>query len=263
VRSVEIDAPWASMVHDFVVTRRHVIFPVFPAVIDLENAARAGSPIGWRPELGARIGVMPRDGASGDVVWFEVDPCYVFHPMNAWDDGERVVTEVCRYARLPLFEGDDTQGLEDLSAKLTRWTLDLAGGSAKEEQLDDVPVEFPRLDERYAGLAYRHGWAGGILPTDETPRSFNAVFHWDLASGKRREFVVPQADVVGEPIFVPRAEGAPEGDGHLLVVVFRGEERRSDLVVLDAQNVERGPLATVKLSHRIPFGFHGNWAPGV
>jgi carotenoid cleavage dioxygenase-like enzyme len=74
--------------------------------------------------------------------------------------------------------------------------------------------------------------------------------------------VAPQ-DAVGEPIFVPRSAGAEEGDGWLLVVVHRGEEKRSDLLVLDAREIDRAPVATVKLSHRVPFGFHGNWAPGV
>jgi carotenoid cleavage dioxygenase len=260
LRSVAIDAPWASMVHDFVVTQQHVIFPIFPATIRMENVERTGSPIGWEPELGARIGVMPRDGDGSNVKWFEVDPCYVFHPMNARDDGDRVVLEVCRYARLPLFEGADTQGLEDLSAKLTRWTLDLAGGGAKEERLDEVACEFPRFDERRAGLSYRHGYAAGIRSGGAR---VDTIFHWDLATGKRRDHVVPEHDVVGEPIFVPRRAGAAEGDGFLLVVVYRGEQMRSDLLVLDAQNVDRPPLATVMLSHRVPFGFHGNWAAGV
>ena len=69
--------------------------------------------------------------------------------------------------------------------------------------------------------------------------------------------------MVGEPIFVPRHAGAEEGDGWLLVVVYRGEQKRSDLLVLDARDVDRPPIATVQLSHRVPFGFHGNWAPGV
>jgi carotenoid cleavage dioxygenase len=260
LRSVAIDAPWASMVHDFVVTQHHVIFPIFPATIRMENVERTGSPIGWEPELGARIGVMPRDGDGSNVRWFEIDPCYVFHPMNARDDGDRVVLEVCRYARLPLFEGAETQGLEDLSAKLTRWTLDLAGGGAKEERLDEVTCEFPRFDERRAGLSYRHGYAAGIRDGGER---VDTIFHWDLATGKRRDHVVPEPDVVGEPIFVPRGEGSAEGDGFLLVVVYRGEEKRSDLLVLDAQSVDRPALATVMLSHRVPFGFHGNWAAGV
>jgi carotenoid cleavage dioxygenase len=260
LRSVPIDAPWASMVHDFVVTPRHVIFPIFPATIRMEHVERTGSPIGWEPELGARIGVMSRDGDGSDLKWFEIDPCYVFHPMNARDDGDRVVLEVCRYARLPLFEGADTQGLEDLSAKLTRWTLDLAGGGVKEERLDDVVCEFPRFDERRAGLSYRHGYAAGIRPGGER---VDTIFHWDLASGKRRDHVAPEGDVVGEPIFVARRAEAEEGDGFLLVVVYRGEQKRSDLLVLDARNVAQPPLATVMLSHRVPFGFHGNWAAGI
>jgi carotenoid cleavage dioxygenase len=263
VRSLAIDAPWASMVHDFVVTKRHVIFPIFPATIRMENVERTGSPVGWQPDLGARIGVMPRDGTGADVVWFEIDACYVFHPMNARDDGDRIVLEVCRYPRLPLFEGADTQGLEDLSAKLTRWTLDLSGGGAKEERLDDVAFEFPRFDERRAGLSYRHGFGAGVRPGGEGRHGVDTIFHWDLATGKRKDHSVPAHDVVGEPIFVPRSPGAEEGDGFLLVVVYRGEEKRSDLVVLDAQNVERAPLATVKLTHRVPFGFHGNWAAGI
>jgi len=263
VRSIEIDVPWASMMHDFVITQRYVVFLVFPATLRLEHIERTGSPVGWEPELGARIGVMPRGGVSADVRWFEIEPCYAFHPMNAWDDGERVVTEVCRYPRLPLFDGAGTQGLEDLDAKLTRWTLDLAGGVAKEELVDDVAVEFPRLDERRAGLRYRHGYAAGIQPTDGGARLVNAIFHFDLAAGTRRQHVLPPHDVAGEPIFVPRHAGAEEGDGWLLSVVYRGEERRSDLLVLDANDVARAPLATVRLSHRVPFGFHGNWAPGV
>jgi carotenoid cleavage dioxygenase len=183
--------------------------------------------------------------------------------MNARDDGDRIVMEVCRYERLPLFEGAETKGLQDLSAKLTRWTLDLAGGGVKQERLDDVAVEFPRFDERRAGLAYRHGYGAGIAPGAEPARGFNAVFHWDLASGSRRDYRVPASDVVGEPIFVPRSASSVEGEGFLLVVVYRGEEKRSDLVVLDAAAVDAPPLATVKLTHRVPFGFHGNWAPAV
>ena len=122
----------ASMMHDFVVTRDHVIFLVFPAMFRLENVEKGLSPLGWEPELGTRIGVMPRAGGSRDVVWFEIDPCYVFHPMNAWSDGERVVADVCRYARVPLFDdGKREEGMQDLSAKLTRWTLDLASGDGQ------------------------------------------------------------------------------------------------------------------------------------
>jgi carotenoid cleavage dioxygenase len=264
-RSVEIDVHVPTMMHDFIATRNHVIFMVLPAVFQLDKVAEGGSPLAWRPEVGARIGVMPRNGGNADVRWFDVEPCYVFHPMNAYEDGERIVADVCRYERLPLFEsGEAVDGMQDLSAKLTRWTMDLAGGALKEERLDDSPSEFPRLDERFAGLQYRHGYAAGIVKRgDEKLAGMNAIMHYDLRTGRRAQHLLPASDAAGEPIFVPRKADSPEGEGFLLSVVYRGEEKRSDVVVLDAQNVSGAPLAIAKLPHRVPFGFHGNWGPDV
>jgi len=267
VRSEEIEVPAPTMMHDFIVTKEHVIFLVCPATIRLENIEKTGSPLAWEPELGTRIGVMPRNGGNADVVWFEAAPCYVFHPLNAYTDGGRIVADVCRYPRLPLFDaGDPADGMEDLTAKLTRWTLDLAGGTVKEEALDDVSTEFPRLDERHAGLRHRHGYAGALVrqkAQEEDASGFNAIVHYDLETGRRHDHIVPSTDAVSEPVFVPRSDASAEGDGFLLATVYRGEEKRSDLVILDAQNVERAPIATVKLPHRIPFGFHGNWGQGL
>jgi len=260
LRSEPIDVPFASMMHDFIVTASHVVFPVFPAVFDLSLIEQTGSPLAWRPERGTHIGVMPRDGGNADVVWFESDPCYVFHPMNAYSDGERVVAEVARYPRLPFFGVDGA-----VPATLHRWTLDLASGTVKEEPLDDCPCEFPRFDERFAGKAYRHGYSGGganpIAASgrfNESP-AFDSVLHYDLRTATKRVHTLPPGDSLGEPIFVPRSAAAEEGDGFLLVLVHRGAESRSDLLVLDATQVDAAPLATVKLPHRVPYGFHGNW----
>jgi carotenoid cleavage dioxygenase len=205
---------------------------------------------------------MPRDGGSEDLVWLQTDPCYVFHQMNARTEGSRIIAEVERYPVVPLF-GVDGEGL----AVLTRWAMDLESGTVKEEPLDGDPSEFPRIDERYAGRAYRHGYCVGATGGGEASESQDAegftgaVFHYDLEKGVRREHRLGSADSSGEPIFVPRCPDAPEGDGFVLVIVSRGEKRRSDLLVLDAQNIDAPPLATVRLPHRIPAGFHGCWRP--
>jgi carotenoid cleavage dioxygenase len=153
--------------------------------------------------------------------------------------------------------------MQQLHARLTRWTLDLASGTVKEEALDDAASEFPRLDERRAGLRYRHGYAAGASGPEGERAGFDAIVHWDLERGTRKAHVVPAEDAVGEPLFVPRSPDAEEGDGWLLALVYRGAERRSDLLILDARDVAGAPVATVRLPHRVPFGFHGNWAPGV
>jgi carotenoid cleavage dioxygenase len=263
VRSEEIDVPVPTMMHDFITTREHVIFMVCPATFRPENLT-TNLPIRWEPDLGTKIGVMPRNGGNAEVVWFETDPCYVFHPMNAYSEQGRVIADVCRFDRLPLFDGADTaEFAKALTARLTRWTLDLTGGTVKEERLDESPAEFPRLDERYAGLRYRHGYASGRAGSPVGADFFNAIYHYDHQVGGRRMHDLGSTSFTSEPVFVPRSPRAREGEGFLLAVVYRQEENRSDLLILDAENVESAPLATVQLPHRVPYGFHGNWGQGL
>ncbi len=262
-RSEEIEVPVPTMMHDFITTRDHVIFMVFPATFRLENFA-SGSPIRWEPELGTKVGVIPRNGTSADVRWFETDPCYVFHPMNAYSENGRVIADVCRFDRLPLFDGAEANDLTNGgSAKLTRWTLDLRSGTMKEQQLDDSPAEFPRLDERYAGLSYRYGYTGGRCGNPSDAGFFNALFRYDHKTGGKQVCDFGPTGFPLEPIFVARSAQSAEGEGFLLTVVYRQDENRSDLLILDAENIAHTPLATVKLPHRIPFGFHGNWGQGL
>jgi carotenoid cleavage dioxygenase len=107
-------------------------------------------------------------------------------------------------------------------------------------------------------LPYRHGYyaANGSI---DGGGGFNALVHLDLATGRRTGYTAPVGDIVSEPVFVPRGADAPEGDGWLLATVYRGAEKRSDLAIFDAASLEAGPIAVAELSHRIPFGFHGNW----
>jgi carotenoid cleavage dioxygenase len=208
---------------------------------------------------------MPRNGGSADVVWFETDPCYVFHPMNAYTDGRRVIADVCRYPRVPLFDGEESvEGLEKASrATLTRWTLDLDLRTVKSERIDDLPTEFPRLDERRAGLPYRHGYAAGRVGSTTGGGPFDTIVHYDFRTEGRKSHDFGDDGFPSEPIFVPCSPDAKEGEGFLLTVVYRQSENRSDLVILDAENIEKAPLAVAKLPHRVPYGFHGNWASGL
>lgn len=257
-RSVDIEAPYPSMMHDFVTTRERVVFPVFPAAFRIENMAEGRNFLSWEPDLGSHLGVMPRAGGSDDVVWLPMDPCYVFHFLNAHDEGERVVVEASRYPVVPIpAEGQPV--FFDVVPTLVRWTLDLASREVKQEPLDDLPVEFPRIDERRSGLPYRYGYAACARPGAEDVGGFGAVVRYDLETGARSVHDFGEDAVVSEPVFVERAPDAPEGDGWLLVVVYRASERRSDLVILDAGQVEGRPAAVVHLPHRVPTGFHGNW----
>ena len=231
IRSEAIDVPIPTMMHDFIATREHIIFMVFPATLRPENLT-SGSPIRWEPELGTRIGVMPRDGGSDDVVWFETDPCFVFHPMNAYTENDRVIADVCQFRYLPLFniEGEDP---ETNRPTLHRWTLDLQTQSMIIEKRDEQPSEFPRLDERYTGLPYRMGYTAGqagAAPLSDGP--FNTIVRYDHQYGRSDIHEFGPTSYSSEPIFVPRSTQSGEGEGFLLVGVYRQEENRSDVAIL-------------------------------
>ena len=256
------EAPFSSMAHDFLVTRRHALFPVLPLTGDLWRAMRGGPPFAWEPEKGAHVGVMRRDAGVESMRWFTTEACYVFHPMNAWEEGETIVADVMEYPVAPLFPNADGSTPEHTPARLVRWTFDLAANSdtIRREPLDDLAGEFPRFDERRAGLSYRHGWFAGRsgVRLDE---GFDCIAHVDVRTGRRRIWRFADGDAPGEPVFVPRSAGAPEGDGWVLALVWRGAEDRSDLVVFDAGAIESGPVAVARAPRRVPFGFHGNWRP--
>ena len=260
VRRDDFEAPYASMVHDFMVTQSHVLFPVLPLTGSLERAMNGLPPFAWEPEKGSFVGVMRRDGEVSSIRWFNTGPCYVFHPMNAWEDGDRLYADVMRYDQAPLFPNADGSPGKKAAARLVRWTFDLSAASdaIREEPLDDLDGEFPRVDPRRETLANRHGWFAADPGGSRTVRQ-SAIAHIDHATGRRQVFDLGR-DQTSEPVFVPRSPGAAEGDGWLTAVVWRADEDRSDLLVFEALDLAKGPVATAKVPRRVPFGFHGNWA---
>jgi len=143
-----------------------------------------------------------------------------------------------------------------------RWTLNLKDGSMRQRQVDDVPAEFPRFDERIAGRKHRYGYfAGGDPISPEHETSFKALLKRDYQTDKLEAHELGKGFAPGEPVFVPRTEKSSEDDGWVLSVWYDEERNRSELVVLDADNFTGAPIARIKLQHRVPWGFHGNWVP--
>ncbi|HEX7761053.1 MAG TPA: carotenoid oxygenase family protein [Caulobacteraceae bacterium] len=260
VRRDNFEAPYSSMVHDFLVTRNYALFPILPLTGDLQRVMSGGPAYAWEPRKGAFVGVMKRDASVDTVRWFQVEPKYVFHPMNAWEEGELIHADVMEYDQAPLFPNADGSRGQNAAATLVRWTFDLAGDSdvVKRTPLDDLAGEFPRFDERHAGLAYRHGWFAANSRKPGEVR-FNAIAHIDQRTGRRVTYDLPAADSAGEPVFVPRTANADEGDGWVIATIYRGAEDRTDFAVFDALDLPAGPIALASLPRRVPFGFHGNW----
>ena len=292
-REVDITVGGSPMMHSFSLTASSVVIYDLPVVFDPRQAAAltvarplrplarlalgaiagrvqlphatgrripanpAGRlPYRWDPGYRARVGVMPREGRDEDVRWIDVDPCYVYHSLNAYDDDGDVVVDLVVHQRT--FDRDLT-GPTEGHPRLERWRLDPAAGTCSRTPLDDTEVEFPRGDERFTGRAHSTGWMvatgdGGAsrLFSDRLIR----VGH-DGSAATVRAF--GESSSVGEFFFVPRSPDASEGDGFVMGLVSDLAEDTTRLVVLDAQTLE--DVAAVALPQRVPPGFHGNWLP--
>ncbi len=195
--------------------------------------------------------------------WFTTDPCYVFHPMNAWEEGETIFADVMEYPVAPLFPNADGSMPARASARLVRWTFDLVAPSntIRREPLDDLAGRISALRRAARGLALPPRL---VRRTIRRPAARSIRLHRPCRPRDRKahDVAVRRGRRSGRACFCAalRAD-APEGDGWILTLVYRGAEDRSDLVVFDAGAIETGPIGVARLPRRVPFGFHGNWRP--
>ena len=261
VRSEVIELPRCVMMHDFAVTGSSIVIFDLPAVFDLDRMLAGGTSITWEPQHGARIGVLPRDGGNDDVTWIEVDPFYVFHFLNAYDDADgTIVVDGCRSPRLPTAFGDEVLD-EPVQPTLHRWRIDPVAGTVATSQLDDRPGDFPRINDEVATRANRFGYMGDATAWEGDLVQFTGVVKYDLEAGTSEVHHYGDDCEAGEPVFAPDPDGTAEDDGWLLDYVFDRTTASTELRIVDARAMGSEPVARIRLPRRVPFGFHGNWMP--
>ncbi|MEE6140569.1 carotenoid oxygenase family protein [Mycobacterium sp. 050128] len=255
--SLDIDLPAAVMMHDFAITAEHVVFMDLPVVFDVSAAAAGAPPWRWDPYHQARFGVMSRRDEAAPIRWFDVDSCFVWHTMNAYEAGGAIVITGTRVESLWRQGPDDVTGG---MPTLHRWTLNLTTGAVTETPLDDTASEYPRISESVCGQPHRFGYTTSFALQAE-PNS-SEIYKYDLWNGTRTTFRFPQGHSCGEAVFVPSTDiRASEDDGYLMTFVHDGSDATSYLVILDAADPLTRPIAEIHLPVRIPNGFHGNWIP--
>lgn len=257
VQTETIDVPGPTMVHDFNVTRNHVIFMDLPVVFDLEIAMSGGMPFRWDDDYGARLGVLPRNGKGSDIRWYEVEPCYVFHPMNSYeDDAGRIVLDVGRFPKLWAQSSD--RFVE--AANLHRWVIDPVAGKVAESAIDDRSAEFARVADSVVGLRHRYGYMVATGGGPDDPMGTTAI-KYEVDTGRSWTHDFGTGRQPGEAVFVADPDGAGEDEGWLMTYVYDAASGRSELVIVDATDMAAQPVARIHLPSRVPFGFHGSWIP--
>ena len=254
-----IELPRAVMMHDWNVTENHVVFMDLPIISDMNLAVATGSPFGFKPEFGARLGVMPREGSNSDVRWFDIDPCYVFHPLNSYEEGNKIILHVCRQQEAMVGGFQDIYGGETTVARLWKWTIDLELGSVKEEQIDDAPCDFPRIDDRRIGFKNDYGYFTTLKTDVESLTIGRHLLKYDLVNDKRLTHDLGENVTGGEALFVPRTANSSEDDGWVISLAYEAETERSKLLIINSQDFESAPVAEIYAPQRVPNGAHGSW----
>ena len=259
VHTTPITIPRSIFMHDFAVTEKYTLFLDFPITLDVGRAIAGGPAVDFEPQYGSRIGVTPRFGRDEDVRWFDVETGVVIHTANAWDEGDEVVLQASRSNTADIAGAGTSEGnnLQENQGRLHEWRINLKTGAVIERSLSDTPCDFTRVNDDYACHKTRYVYAG-IFNT-ERAFTFDGVMKYDNQSGITSEYIYGPNRHGGEAVFAPRVGGDLEDDGYLVCFVHDEAENQSECQIIDARDISAGPVATIIMPCRVPYGFHAGW----
>lgn len=248
-----IDLPHIPLIHDMAFTQSFIVVPDFPVTFQPERS-HTEFPWAWDERRPSRIGLLPRDGDGSSIQWFETPRCFAFHFANAFDDGDVTVIDLMLHRRMFL---TDLNGPNEGAPVLVRWSLHRPSGRLVESVIDDRGNEFARINGRFGGRDYRYAytahWGEDV--------AFGPAMKHDLKWGTTEVHDYGRGRMTSEPVFVRKPGASAEDEGWILSYVYDRDRDLSDVVILDAQDFAGEPVATIRLPVRVPFGFHGGWAP--
>jgi all-trans-8'-apo-beta-carotenal 15,15'-oxygenase len=264
------NVPGFCFIHDFVITENYCIFfqnPVnfnpIPFALGICGAAEC---IKIQKNQPTKIIIIPRKTQTENVKVLETKAGFIFHHVNAFElENEIIVDSIC-YESLTEVEPNSDYRKTDFEKnsppQLWRFNLNLSNNKVQNQLIDPRPTEFPTIHPNYMGKSYRYLYsAAAHQSTVNAP--LQAIFKVDLESGTKQLWSAAPRGFVGEPIFVPRANSQQEDDGWIIFVVYNAENHRSEIVILDGQNLEKGRIAKLHLKHHIPYGLHGSFTPEI
>ena len=260
VRELAIPVSDGPSIHDCAITENYVLVLDLPVTFSMKMLLSGYRfPYAWNEAHQARVGLLPRTGTADEIIWVPVEPCYVFHPANAFEtaDGKVIVDVV---AHETMF-ASSKRGPDSEKSRMERWTIDPAAGTTVRAVIHDHAQEFPRYDERLTTRPYRYVYSVAIPDGTSTEWALaeTRLFRHDLKAGVTTSHDFGPGRHPGEFVFVPRSTVGAEDDGWLIGLVVDMNDQTTDLVILNADDFTGAPQAVVHLPHRVPPGFHGNW----
>ena len=276
-REVWVNAPYISEMHDMAVSEDHILIPTTGLVTSQKQLEEGKLHWMFDPDIPVYVGILPRDGEAKDMRWIEVPPKHMMiHSINAVSDGNKVHMDapIARQGFVGAFPSlDGSMGEpEDAFNNIRRWTFDLNKSDDEafsEEILFDVKgSSLSRMDDRYTTRPFRYSFLNVTdisKPFDEERGGLlampvqNSFTRFDHATGKMTSYFAGSTHALSEPHFVPRRKDSPEAEGYIVGIVDNFAERRSELVILDAERLDEGEIARVIMPFRLHSQVHGWW----
>jgi carotenoid cleavage dioxygenase-like enzyme len=267
VHYTPVPLPGPRLPHDMAFTERYSILNDLPVFWDAELLMRDIHAVRAHPGLKSRFGVIPRYGNADEVRWFEADPTYILHFLNAYEDGDEIVMD--GYFQedpcpRPMASAPDGFGhlmsfLDEYSfkPKLHRWRFNLKTGETTEGHLDDRVLEFGMFNQRHAGKKYRYAYSTTTKPGWFL---FNGFVKHDLETGASWSLPLPEGRFASEAPFVPRRGARDEDDGYLVSFIIDENRGTSECILVDCKKFTDGPVVRIALPHKLSSGTHSTWA---
>ena len=261
-RLQDIELPGPRLPHDMGLTENYAILHDLPVVFT-DQAIKNRL---WQIHVAdqpTRFGVTPRTG--GDPKWFEFPTCYVYHVINAWEEGDEVVMAACKMVDNGFQPDASSYGpyapmvtVLALRAQPFLWRMNMKTGEGREVQIDDALSEFPVVNGAFATSKSRYSYH--VVMDECVEQRYSALLKYDLQTGVSQRHEFPKGVFGSEPAFGARDGATEEDDGYVTTFVANLETGASEVYVIDARDFSAAPVARVQLPQRVPAGFHGVWA---
>ncbi|EMC96623.1 hypothetical protein BAUCODRAFT_24360 [Baudoinia panamericana UAMH 10762] len=273
------ESPFCGMIHDCGITANYLVLPLTPLKCSFDRLKKGGNHWAWDPDEDQWYGIVPRRGGKPeDIKWFRSDNAFHGHTAGCYEDenGDIVFDLTVADGNVFFFFPPEATApgsvlkRNKLKSETCRWVLDPkapSGTRVYPAKSWNTSGEFSRIDDRYVTKHYDHFWQAKIDPSREydfkacgSPAGglFNCVSHYTWSGQTEDVYWVGPRSTLQEPAFIPKAGGS-EAEGWLIALVNRLDVLRNDIVILDALNLQAGPVATIHLPFKLRLGLHGNF----
>ncbi len=247
-------APWAGIIHDFMVTEKHIVFFIDPAKLVIWRAVLGLKDFSkyfyWDEKESTQVVIIPLSNPEQQVT-LELDPFRIWHFANAYEEGNTIVVDAFKHKNIDVLTKPTELDADIPAPELCRFILSLKEKKVTEEKMPISISEFPIVNPKYIGNKHRYIWT----QTYSDNAGNEGFSRFDTKTQEQKRWFAPDNHLVSEATFVPANNN--ENTGWILQLIQDTNIQQSYLGVFDAKDIGNDPVAKIWFDHPIPATFHG------